>query len=169
MWKAIFLIAAISAFSGCTQQQQSATEIKHFDITSLNDIIDQRMAEMDQGISSDGNGSVRIQFKENSSIQLFNIENPSLDDCKLIYRARLKANNLNGRAYLEMLCFFKGQGEFFSRGLNSPLKGTTDWTTEETYFFLQRGQRPDRIKLNLVVEGKGTVWVDDISLLRVDT
>lgn len=40
------------------------------------------------------------------------------------------------------------------------------WTTVETPFFLQKGQNPDNIKLNLVVNGKGTVWIDDIKLIK---
>jgi hypothetical protein len=59
-----------------------------------------------------------------------------------------------------------GNGEFFSRGLTTPLTGTTDWTTEETPFFLKKGERPDYIKLNVVIDGTGKVFVDDISLLR---
>ena len=59
-----------------------------------------------------------------------------------------------------------GRGEYFSRDLGSPLTGTVDWSAEETPFFLKKGENPDNIKLNLVVEGKGTVWIDDIRLLR---
>jgi len=47
------------------------------------------------------------------------------------------------------------------------LTGTTDWTTEETPFFLQKGENPSSVKLNLVINGKATVWIDDIRLLKV--
>lgn len=33
-------------------------------------------------------------------------------------------------------------------------------------FFLQKGENPDNVKLNLVIEGKGTVWIDDIHLYK---
>ena len=46
-----------------------------------------------------------------------------------------------------------------------PLSGTTDWTTRETPFFLQKGENPDNVRMNLVINGKGTVWIDDIRLL----
>jgi hypothetical protein len=48
----------------------------------------------------------------------------------------------------------------------SPLTGTTDWTTAETPFLLKRGENPDNVKLNLVIDGKGTVWIDDIRLMN---
>jgi hypothetical protein len=59
-----------------------------------------------------------------------------------------------------------GEGEFFSRGLDRPLTGTTSWAAVATPFFLEAGQRPDLIRLNLVVNGKGRAWIDDIRLLR---
>ena len=61
---------------------------------------------------------------------------------------------------------FGDKGEFFSRGLQSPLSGTTDWSTGETPFFLKKGENPDNVKLNLVIDGKGTVWIDDIHLFK---
>jgi hypothetical protein len=61
---------------------------------------------------------------------------------------------------------FPGKGEFFSRGLETPLTGTTTWTSEETPFFLKKGENPDNVKLNLVINGKGMAWIDDIRLLK---
>jgi len=30
----------------------------------------------------------------------------------------------------------------------------------------QKGQRPDKVTLNLVINGKGTVWIDDVVLSK---
>jgi hypothetical protein len=65
-----------------------------------------------------------------------------------------------------MWCHFPGKGDFFSRGLQTPLTGTTNWTTEETPFFLQKEENPDNVKLNLVINSKGTAWIDDIRILK---
>ena len=59
-----------------------------------------------------------------------------------------------------------GHGEFFSKGLDQAAKGTTDWASYEIPFYLKKGQRPDLIKLNLVVEGRGKVWLRDVQLLK---
>ena|GEM_PF-1097905 len=45
--------------------------------------------------------------------------------------------------------------------------GITDWSAYETPFFLNRGEKPDLIRLNLVIEGKGTVWMKDVEVLRL--
>jgi hypothetical protein len=65
-----------------------------------------------------------------------------------------------------MWCSFPGKGEFYSRALQSPLTGTTEWTSQQTPFFLNAGENPDNVKLNLIVGGKGTVWIDDVKLTQ---
>jgi len=46
------------------------------------------------------------------------------------------------------------------------VKGTTGWSSYEVPFRLRKGQRPDLLKLNLAVEGRGKVWIKDIELLK---
>jgi hypothetical protein len=36
----------------------------------------------------------------------------------------------------------------------------------EAPFFLKAGQKPEKITLNLVINGTGTVWIDDIVLAK---
>ena len=107
-----------------------------------------------------------VDVGEGHVVRLFEIAAPEAEDCRIIYRAALKSENLEGRAYLEMWCRFPGRGEFFSKGLNQLLKGTTGWASYEIPFRLKKGERPDLIKLNLAVEGRGKVWIKDIELLR---
>jgi hypothetical protein len=46
------------------------------------------------------------------------------------------------------------------------VSGTTDWASYEVAFLLKKGQKPDLIKLNLVVEGKGQIWLKAVELLK---
>jgi hypothetical protein len=97
--------------------------------------------------------------------RLFEVSDPGVQNCTLIYRAKLKTEGLAGRAYLEMWCRFPGKGEFFSRGLDNVVSGSNDWAAYETPFFLKAGEQPDLLRLNLVVEGAGKIWVKDVELL----
>ncbi|MCZ6549959.1 MAG: hypothetical protein V3R69_01565 [candidate division NC10 bacterium] len=99
-------------------------------------------------------------------MRLFEVGDLTVENARLIYQAKVRTAGVDGQVYLEMWCHFPGKGEFFSRGLETPLTGTTEWTTEETSFFLKKGQKPDYIKLNLVINGTGTAWIDDIRLLK---
>lgn len=107
-----------------------------------------------------------VESSEKQTIRLFEVEVPQAEQCFLTYRAKLRTEGLTDRAFLEMWCRFPGRGEFFSRGLHHAVKGTTDWASYETPFLLKKGQRPDLIKLNVVIEGRGKVWVKDVQLLR---
>ncbi len=148
------------------QSSKEVTELRHFPIDSMEGIITQSGVQIDKEISSDGNGSLRIIATEPTVVRLFEVGDIDIENARLIYQAKLRTDGVEGQVYLEMWCHFPGKGEFFSRGLQTPLTGTTDWTTEETPFFLKKGENPDNVKLNLVVNGKGTAWIDDIRLLK---
>ena len=87
-----------------------------------------------------------------------------VENARLVYHARVRTADFTGQAYLEMWVEIPGKGQFFSRGLDKPVTGNADWTSLDIPFFLQKGQNPDNVRLNLVIAGKGTVWVDDVIL-----
>ena len=117
------------------------------------------------GITVDEDGWL-IDSTEKQTIRLFEVQNPQVELCLVTYKAQMKTENLRGRAYLEMWCRFPGRGEFFSKGFQQAVKGTTLWSSYEIPFYLKKGQKPDLIKLNLIVEGVGKIWIKDIELLR---
>jgi hypothetical protein len=132
----------------------------------MDGIITRSGVRIDKDISSDGNGSLRITSIKPTVIRLFETGAIDIENARLTYQARLRTAHVEGQVYLEMWCHFPGKGEYFSRGLKTPLTGTTEWTTEETPFFLKKGENPDNVKLNLVINGKGTAWIDDVRLLK---
>jgi len=117
------------------------------------------------GVSEDQNGW-RIDSREKRTVRLFEVPVSGIEQCQVTYRAQMKTVNVERGTYLEMWCRFPSQGEFFSKGLHHSVKGTTGWASYETPFYLMKGQRPDLIKLNLVCEGAGTVWIKELELLQ---
>jgi hypothetical protein len=151
---------------GCSKPKQEVVELKRFPIDSLDGIITQSGVQLDKEVSSDGNGSLKILATEPTVVRLYELGDIDVENARLIYQAKVRTEGMEGQVYLEMWCHFPGKGEFFSRGLQTPLSGTTNWTSEETPFFLKEGENPDNVKLNLVVNGKGTAWIDDIRVLK---
>ncbi|MBI5251259.1 MAG: hypothetical protein HY912_17360 [Desulfomonile tiedjei] len=141
-------------------------ELKRYPLNDAEGVISQSEVSVDKEASPDGKGALKITAGEPRVIRLFETGKLGVEDARLIYRARLRSENLKGQAFLEMWCNFPGKGEFFSRGLKNPISGTTGWVTEETPFFLKKGENPDNVKLNLVVNGTGTVWIQDIKVLK---
>ncbi len=50
-------------------------------------------------------------------------------------------------------------------GMNAAIRGAALNKGWEAPFFLKKNDDPDDIKLNLVINGKGTVWIDDLRLI----
>ena len=121
--------------------------------------------QIDKATTSDGKGSLLVTANGPVTVKLYETGDIHLENARLTYRARLRTENVEGEVYLEMWCSFPGKGEFFSRALQAPLSGTMEWSTQETPFFLQKGENPDNVKMNLVINGRGKVWIDDIRLL----
>jgi hypothetical protein len=164
---AAYICSGILFFlSACSQASAPVTELRHFPMDDLEAVITQSGVQIDNQTSSDGNRSLRITATEPTVIRLYEVDNINIENATLTYQASVRTKDFQGQVYLEMWCIFTGHGEFFSRDLQTPLTGTTDWTTEQTPFFLKKGENPDTVKLNLVMDGKGTAWIDDIRLLK---
>lgn len=165
---ALVLSLAVGACTGPEAPQPAArpVELKHFPLDRLEEVRATTGVSFDPTVSSDGKGSLRVDTKEPLLVPLFEVTDVNIENAVLLYQAHLQSEKLDGQAYLEMWLRFPEKGEFFSRGLDRPLTGTVSWMLSSTPFFLQAGQKPDLIRLNLVVSGKGRVWIDDVRLLR---
>ena len=163
-WTLIVLLTTVSC--GRDRGKQPPVELKHFALDGMDGVRAAAGASFDPAVSSDGHGSLRVDAAEPATVPLFEVTDVSIENAALIYQASLQTESLQGQTYLEMWVRLPGKGEYFSRGLDRPLSGTTSWATVATPFFLEAGQKPDLIRLNLAVNGKGKVWIDDIRLLR---
>ena len=147
---------------------ESYTELWQVSLDNLDGLITRANVHFDEDISFDDNGSVRIEVDGPETVRLFETGDIDIEKAWLNYQAKVKTENVKGQVYLEMWCCFNG-AEYFSRGLNNTLSGTTaEWVLLHTPFMLREGENPDNIKLNLVVDGSGTVWIDEMKLLKAE-
>ena len=160
--KPIYRAMNPSTTQGASIQSQ---ELARWPVDRIEEIITRQDVTVDNDITFDAGGSLKIQAKGPRTVKLFETGDIDVENARLIYHAVVRSENFTGRAYLEMWCVFPGLGEYFSRGLDDPISGATDWVPRETFFFLKKGENPSKVKLNLVIEGKGAVWIDDVRLL----
>ncbi len=120
--------------------------------------------ETDTAVKAEGKASARITTRWPTSVCLGEVTGLDVEGARLVYSAKVKSD-LDGAAFLEMWVHIGG-GQYFSRGLDNPIQGKSDWKTLKTPFLFQKGQRPEKVTLNLVVNGKGTAWVDDVVLSK---
>jgi hypothetical protein len=162
---ALCLIVFAVWLHGCARQSPETTELKTYPVDTAADVLTKSGVELDKRITSDGEGSLRVTATEPTTFRLYETGDIDIENGRLIYQARIRTADVVGEVYLEMWCHFSGKGEFFSRALQAPISGTVDWTTQETPFFLGKGENPDNVKLNLVINGRGIAWIDDIRLV----
>jgi hypothetical protein len=162
----VCLMAAV-LIAGCGQNSsKGVTELAHFPIDDMQKVITRSNVQMDKQITSDGKGSLKVTSTGFNVVRLFETGDLDVENTRLIYTARLRTEDFEGQVFLGMECHFEGRGDFFSRDVMSPLTGTTEWTTEEVEFYLRKGENPDNVKLSLIMNGKGTAWIDDVRLSK---
>jgi hypothetical protein len=150
----------------CAKQSSKDVVLKAYSLDSLDDVIQETGVEADRAVKKEGRAALRVTVTEPSIIPIFQTGDIDVENATLIYQAKIRTQDAQGNVYLEMSCRFEGKGEFFSRDLISPMKGSLGWTTREIPYILKAGENPDNVRLNIVSEGTGIIWIDDIRLLK---
>jgi hypothetical protein len=112
----------------------------------------------------EGEGALYVKASEKRAVRLLELENPELEDVLITCTAQAKCIGIWGRAYLELFCSVPGEGDFTARDWDHAVHATQDWTPVRVEYRLEDGQRPDRLRLSLVINSAGSVWLDDIRI-----
>lgn len=119
-------------------------------------------------------GNVRITADAaGGTFLLVEIEAPDLGTVGYAVRGQVRYADVAGQGYLEMWSYFADGGQYFSRtmaadGPMAALSGTSDWRDFELPFYLQGAAGPERLAINVVLPGAGTVDVSPLELVRLD-
>lgn len=97
------------------------------------------------------------------------IEDPPITSHRYVVRGRLKHDDVKGGGYLEMWSDFGDKGAYFSRTLAAagPMRsliGTSDWRDFELPFLAEPGMTPKKLSINVILSGKGTVYLGPMTL-----
>lgn len=141
-----------------------ADELKKINLD--NDSIITPKIQFDSKMKIEGKGSIKVITRWPTTICLGEFSDIEIENAVLEYHAKIKSQ-LKGEVYLEMWVTAK-KGQFFSRGLDSKISGNSDWKTIQTPFIFKKGESPDKVTLNVVINGIGTIWIDDVKLLKRD-
>ncbi len=152
-----FLLIACSRLSG---------ELRSYPLDQISGVITRGNVTIDRDEKAQGEGSLRISATVPTVVSLFETGDVDVEGKTLVYKAKLRTGDVKGRVYLEMLMDRPEGGQLFARGLEASLTGTNDWRSESISFTLAEGQNPKNVRLNVVIDGTGTVWVDDVKLVK---
>jgi hypothetical protein len=116
------------------------------------------------GVTAD-QGGWRIETGGETTLPFFELTGLDLHDGNIVYRGEMKAGDLEGAAYLFLQCYRDGN-MLTAKNISPGLEAPSDWANFEVSFQPREGQHVDRIKLSVVVTGKGTVWIKDIRVMH---
>jgi hypothetical protein len=106
----------------------------------------------------------RIDSQGQGVVRLFELQYPGVDNCIVLFKAKLKTQKMEGGASLEMWARLVDQ-EFWSKGEGEhQVAGTTNWSEYQIPFRFEKGQLPNRLQLGLRLGGPGTVWIKDVEV-----
>lgn len=159
--KARITVVAVLALAIITARAEDLRKLSLDDASSASPKI-----EVDTIVKVEGASSLKITTQWPTTVCLGEVSGPDVENAKLVYSAKVKTElDKTGTAFLE-LWVHVGGGQFFSKGMDDAVSQKSDWKTIQTPFMFQKGQKPDKVTLNLVINGKGTVWIDDIVLSK---
>ena len=159
--RASVIVVAVLALATVTGRAEELKKLSLDDASSASPKI-----EVDAKVKVEGASSLKITTQWPATVCLGEVAGPDVENAKLVYSAKVKTELEGaGTAFLELWAHV-GVGQFFSKGVNDAVSQKSDWKTVQTPFMFQKGQKPEKVTLNLVVNGKGTVWIDDIVLSK---
>ncbi|MEA1927865.1 MAG: hypothetical protein U9N73_06625 [Candidatus Auribacterota bacterium] len=120
----------------------------------------------------DGRAVLRVanQDKGEKIIPILTITGPGITTPDYAVTGRIRYRNLEEDGYLEMLSIFPDGSHYFTRtlGKSGPLgklRGSSGWKKFALPFQNRPGNDPpDKLQVNLVLAGPGTVWIGPLQL-----
>lgn len=121
----------------------------------------------DEKTTQDGNGSIKVEAACNAVVTVVDNRNLSVTQGNTLWcTLRVKCAGVKQKAYLEMWCEVADGKRAFSKGLDQPLQGDTDWKEIRLPMLVNDDLTVKRALVNVVIEGAGTVWVDEVSISK---
>jgi hypothetical protein len=105
-----------------------------------------------------------------TSLHLVTIDHPAIAGPRYVVSGEVRYQGVEGQGYLEMWTVFLDGQRFFSRTLAAKgpvaaLHGESNWRRFELPFDMSgASQAPSRLEINLVLPGRGTVWLGPMRL-----
>ena len=107
-----------------------------------------------------------------TSFHLVTIDHPQIAGPRYVVSGEVRYQDVEGQGYLEMWTVFPDGQRFFSRTLAAQgplaaLHGESSWRRFELPFDISgASQAPSRLEINLVLPGRGAVWLGAMHLQR---
>ena len=159
-------LITLAVFSGCKKKvPDPPSQIDARNCDNLKGVLNPERLAMDEQVFCEGTGSLRITAENPATFRLYEIPYPLAENADLLLKAKIRGKDLAGGVSLQLVVTFPNGGEVPVQGASvSP----TDWQEAQVTASLPPGQKASKVAVNLLFDAMGgTVWVDDIRLIKV--
>jgi hypothetical protein len=168
--RALLAVACSLLLSRTVWSEAVVRSIRWQDLAAANTLASGTVVAAPEGAEGP---SLRIVHEGRAPITfpLVIIERPGISASRYAFRGRVKYENVASGSYLEMWNHLS-EGSFFSRSLDQGgpigrLEGSSGWRAFVLPFFNQEGgSPPQKLVLNLVMAGAGTVEIGPLELVQ---
>lgn len=93
------LCVTLAAMPAAGEEVLFADSMRRVDVILTRDDV-----AADSAVSTDGDGSLKIEATKARTVRLFEIDDPDVEQARLVYRARVRTRDVDGKVFLEMWC-----------------------------------------------------------------
>jgi hypothetical protein len=160
----VLFAGGLAAVGGC---RRGPSTIAVFPVDSLEGVIDRGAEDVlfQPEESADGKGCLVFEAFKPRVVRLYEVAAPRNAAGRLIVlTARMKSVGVRGSAFPELWVHFADgrdvQASFPMKGLPQ----TRPWTELRAEYRCEPGEKPERLRVDAVIDGIGKAWIDDVRL-----
>lgn len=163
---ALVLALAVSlAAVGCKEKVEPPKEIDAFNCDTTDRFLSPEAASLDTSGTAEGTGCFKFVVAEPATHPLFEVKFPG-EGAKFTFQFKMRVSDFLGDAYGLMAVHYASGGKQEIKNYDRALGATSDWVPMELSWTVQKGQKVDSLILSAALNGTGTVWVDDVHLIK---
>jgi hypothetical protein len=164
----VVLIISLLAVFACKKEEPPAPpmELVSFTADTLDLVLMADYVYSDEEIFAEGSGAIRLTTEMPMSVDIYAVDYPEVENRLLVYKAKIRSQELVGDASLAMKVTLTTGTAFDARQEPSTaVGGTTDWTECEASLLIPAGSEVKSVVLGFSVDGFGTAWIDDLRVI----
>ncbi len=151
----------VTVMTGCSISLW-AVDLGYFPSHDLKQV--KTLVTVDPTVTVDGNGSLKVHAIHNAQTTIADQKDLRVEHGETLWCIlKVKCEAVAQRAYLEMWCEIGEGKRAFSKGPDQTLQGDSDWKEIRLPMMVTGDFPVNRALVNIVIEGPGTVWVDQIT------
>jgi hypothetical protein len=158
----LWAAAVISLYAGMAW----GVDLGFFPCNDLSQV--RTLVTVDKSVTEDGNGSLKVEAVQNAQITVADQKHLDVQKGETLWCIlKVRCEGVANRAYLEMWCEVAEGKRAFSKGLDQAMQGRSEWREIRLSMMVNGDFTVNRALVNVVIEGPGTVWVDQVTFKKV--